>query len=159
EVDTVTRVVLAGGSFTAYLKNGRIRTYAPAPVTRTDSGGTASQVVATWRLALEQDRLGNSIRFTYKDFGIAGSISEVLLTRIDYTTTSAAPAQRHVDLVYVDKTGIDRATYYVNGMAVQSVKRLQQIQMYAPNPTTTQLVWSYTLGYQPSGLLGHSLLT
>ena len=107
-----------------------------------------------WLLDSEADRSGNAIRWTYTG---TESIGDYRPDRITYTyNTGVLTGQRYVQFVYEDRP--DPEVAYQVGVASTLAKRVKAIELYAPNPTATQLVWKYSLGYQTSSTQ-RSLLT
>ena len=185
EDDTFARIVSCGqgntiASFRVFSKDGRIRDYAAVPIP-SDYGGRppgdnpmGGTVDFAWLLSKDQDRAGNSIRYTYKpepvDFGATaadgvtplGAAIEYYPTRIDYTfqETTGEAGQRSIVFGY-GKPLVHRpdpSFSYVAGVRVNVTRRLATIDAWAPNPTTPEKVWHYDLTYDTSHGSGASLL-
>lgn len=171
EVDTFARVTQIGsltGStacFKVESKSGRILSYG-APVSgttcaastrnsRVQPGGATATL--SWLVEREEDRVGNTILYTYTDYGYG----EVLIASIDYTGFGAAVGDRRVSFTYGNRptstspSVIDNdvsASYLSGGLTLQS-KRLTQIDTWVG----TQNVRRYTLSYTVSGSRSVSL--
>jgi RHS repeat-associated protein len=146
------------GRFTAWLQNGRVRSYTPI-----DVGDPA--VRFGWLLGEERDRAGNAIRYSYQ----IGEGLEYYPTRIDYTfsgaTSPPAPGQRSVQFSYDTRPDTESA-FILNESSnalvpVRTTRRLSSIQLYAPSlssPLAQGLVWNYQLSYTQSPGSGRSRL-
>ena len=145
EHDQIARIVrlTAHPSFAwkVYLKDHRIRYYAKPTAASNDSP-----------LAEEHDRSGNFTRYAYLDG------SPRLIRSIQYTFhKSGAEAKREIVFHYAERE--DKIARRVNGEAYRWDKRLETIEMLAPNPDQKQVVWTYALHYEKSPDTGYSRLT
>lgn len=147
-------------TFTVRTKDSRLRTYSRSILgTRVSSGvgwnpdpvvgatsTTSPRII--WLLDSEKDSSGNEMRYEYT----LGD-GEFLTSKIRYTYSSygTAPSQqsgqRYVEFVYENRPDVSFS--YQSGVRYNSTQRLKSIDMYAPNPATTQLVWRYNLTYLP----------
>jgi RHS repeat-associated protein len=174
ESDTFAQIVSTGSDATtasgpdAFLvrtRDGLVMTYEPFTGTRTTSGvgfmqgpvdwvETVTQKRVVWLLTKESDRSGNEIRWSYTgDF----SNGDYRPDHISYTyNTGVLPASRSVQFTYEDRP--DVVTGWAAGVKYTLPKRIKSIDMFAPNPATTALVWRYTFGYITGGTK-RSLLT
>ncbi len=127
---------------------------------------TATDVVYAWLLDRVSDSSGNSMDFVYRTVAPAssGSLSfddrfalEYYPQRILYTSHESGLApQRSIEFIYEPRADvIDR---YTSGVHRRYRERLVRIEMHAPNPTTTERVWSYELSYTYSPDTNRSLL-
>ncbi|WP_194869476.1 FG-GAP-like repeat-containing protein [Myxococcus sp. AB025B] len=186
EVDTFARVTLlastASGppdSFEVRLKNGRILTYAarlegarviPQQVPPTGvSTSTLETVRFAWALSEVKDRQGNYMRLLYSLEGTHTTGFEHLLTRIEYTGshTDASVALPRRSVVFNYEPG-DVDESYVAGFKLRTSKRLERIEMFAPDVPVSQTQlgattsWrSYSLKYREGSeksISGRSLL-
>lgn len=146
-------------SFKAYLPDGRISTYtAQSALRHPDSVDVRDSVNLAYTLAETSDRNGNTIRYTYdvdQEVSAPWGLS-VLLVSIDYTNSGLEDGRRQVVFTYDDRP--DKAFAYTAGVRTRRDKRLAAVEMRAPNPITTEPVWSYALSYDPSPDTGRSLL-
>ncbi|MCX2185036.1 VCBS repeat-containing protein [Streptomyces sp. SKN60] len=167
--ESFVRVTSKGGtaaagpdSFTVEGRDGRIRTYKAYTQSSVasaagfsssgwaDSDKTTSTPKALWLLSVEADRSGNETRFEYTPDDAH------LPQRITYTHGAGGRAGvRKVEFTYEDRA--DKSFTYGTGVRIESSKRIKSIDMYAPNPDATALVWQYNIGYK-SGKSGHSML-
>jgi RHS repeat-associated protein len=174
ESDTFAQIISTGSdatiasgpdAFIVRAKDGLVMTYEPFTGTRTTSGvgftpgpvdwvETATQKRVVWLLTKESDRSGNEIRWTYTgDY----SNGDYRPDHISYTyNTGILPASRYVQFNYEDRP--DVVTGWEAGVKYTLPKRIKSIDMYAPNPAATGLVWRYTFGYITGGTK-RSLLT
>jgi RHS repeat-associated protein len=167
--------------FVVYAKNGRTQTYKSVraalmdeSVGLTDEGvdeqtGThtssthleqhSSAVAAPkvgWELVRDEDRSGNAVVYEYAPT-LSPHGHERVLSRIRYTSGPGRAPARNVDLVYEDRP--DWSFGYVAGVRHAQTKRLTSVQMFAPNPGVTSLVYQYDLAYLPiTGLRTRSQL-
>jgi hypothetical protein len=115
-----------------YLKDHRIRYYAKKTAASNDSP-----------LAEEHDRSGNFTRYAYTNG------SPRLIQSIKYTFhESGAEAKREIVFHYAKRD--DKIARRVNGESYRWDKRLETIEMLAPNPDGTEVVWTYALHYELS---------
>ncbi|NTX11735.1 hypothetical protein HUA76_13120 [Myxococcus sp. CA056] len=186
EVDTFAKVklssIIANGppdSFEVRQKNGRILTYAArlegarvipqqAPPTGVNTS-TLETVRFAWALSEVKDRQGNYMRLLYSQEGTHTTGFEHLLTRIDYTGshTDASVAQPQRSVVFNYEPG-DVDESYVAGFKLRTSKRLERIEMFAPDVPVSQtqmgavVSWrSYSLKYREGSersVSGRSLL-
>lgn len=173
EIVSVTGRALADGpdQFVVYAKNGLKRIYQPVraalmdeSVELTDEGFDAatgthtssthiaqhSQAVASpkvsWELARDEDRSGNAVTYEYVT-ALSPHGHEQVLSRIRYTAGPGRDPARRIDFVYEDRP--DWSFGYVAGVRYAQTKRLKAVQMFAPNPGATSLVYQYDLAYLP----------
>lgn len=164
-------------TFTVFSKDGRIRTYQARTAVRldesvklTDEGrtkdangivtsftsahhavpvtGAASTPRVAWELVSDEDRSGNGIHYDYTDWLTAHG-KERLLTKISYTYGTSTAAYREVDFTYEYRP--DPMSTWVSGVQYGQTQRLKTIEMHAPDPGATKLVWSYNLSYLATG--------
>ncbi|MCP3170207.1 RHS repeat-associated core domain-containing protein [Myxococcus qinghaiensis] len=166
-------------SFEVRQKNGRILTYAArlegarvipqqAPPTGVNTS-TLETVRFAWALSEVKDRQGNYMRLLYSQEGTQTTGFEHLLTRIDYTGshTDASVAQPQRSVVFNYEPG-DVDESYVAGFKLRTSKRLERIEMFAPDVPVSQtqmgavVSWrSYSLKYREGSersVSGRSLL-
>ncbi|WP_437805225.1 FG-GAP-like repeat-containing protein [Sorangium sp. So ce1078] len=148
------------GAFEVRTKDGRIRIYEETYATRVVASGEADPpvgiVTPLWLLARELDRSGNEIEYVHEQHGDTAPpyAHEFLIETIAYGPGSSP--RRKIVFEYEDRP--DPSTSYRGGIRWRSTKRLKKVAMWAPNPTSTQKVWEYTLDYE-MGQLGRSLLS
>ncbi len=162
--------------FTVELGDGRVRTYDPVVAEQiffdNDNKVFAhGSLRVEWRITSERDASGNTVSYEYDDFAGPGGANaqdywyEERPSRILYTAnlTDELPThgtqdlpQRHVKFEY--ENAPDTQWSWLAGVQRRHSSRLKTIEMYAPNPTATSLVWQYNLSYSPSASQ-HSLLT
>lgn len=172
EHDTIAKIVSNNQnnpySFRVWTKDGRIWDYEALQATRTKPKDTSpftivpqNPVKPVWLLKQVHDRSGNFMSFVYTidEEADAPYAIEYRPHRIEYTYLdgAAGPAKRWVEFTY----GLERpdpSFAYQNGVRFKTTTLLQSIDMYAPNPSTTEKVWSYSLTYERSKTTGRSLL-
>jgi RHS repeat-associated protein len=174
ENDSFSQIVSVGAdptiasgpdAFVVKTKDGQVLTYEPFTGIRATSGvgfnptpldwvDSVSSKRVVWLLTKQADRSGNDIRWTYTgDF----STGDYRPDRITYTNnTGILTGSRYVQFTYEDRP--DVAVSYVAGVKYALAKRIKSIDMYAPNPATTGLVWRYNFSYITSNTK-RSLLT
>ena len=156
-------------SFRAFLKDGRIRSYARDP-----------KLANEFLLAMEEDRFGNTITYSYIPPDTTTAIVDPVhpaplaiaeetarLGTINYTgrLSSGDIGSREVWLKYEDSPRPDPIFVTDSTPATSSKKRLKSIDCYAPAPgagtsvSAPTLAWSYALSYTLSTGSGRSLLT
>lgn len=116
-------------------------------------------VVWRWLLTSVEDVAGNRIDYHYDEVAPPGARQplerdnryavEYRLDQINYTSNDSAglPARRRVRFVYETDDRPDLIDGYQGGVHTRQTKRLLRIEMEAPNPVSTALVWDYRLGY------------
>ncbi|MFE9139479.1 FG-GAP-like repeat-containing protein [Streptomyces sp. NPDC007355] len=165
--------------FVVFAQNGHIFTYEARTATRTrdlaslhevldladpGGGGGRSQPLeeftpkkfheglstprVTWVLTEEADRSGNKIGYEYDNDVIDGGL-ETRLTFIKYTYGNNKTPQRRIEFKYEDRP--DHTFNYANGVRYAKLNRVSQIDIFAPNPATSELVRSYKFSYLPIG--------
>jgi RHS repeat-associated protein len=152
--------------FVVKTNDGQVLTYEPFTGTRATSGvgfnptpldevDSVSSKRVVWLLTKQADRSGNDIRWTYTgDF----SSGDYRPDRITYTyNTGILTGSRYVQFTYEDRP--DVAVSYEAGVKYTLAKRIKSIDMYAPNPATTGVVWRYNFSYITSSNTKRSLLT
>jgi RHS repeat-associated protein len=156
-VRSVQEGIDAPNRFVVRTKNGRLLTYNGRKATRVratngDSGTleVVGEVYAVWLLDAEEDRAGNKMTYEYTMGGVFGTYAFAYQpTRILYTShSSGAVAHREVRFTYELRN--DWLSHWHAGVRQETLGRLTAIAMYAPHPTSTQLVWRYNLGYEYS---------
>lgn len=172
--DTFVRVRSSGAQkadplgpeqFTVELGDGRVRTY-DAVTAQQITFDKANKVFAhgsvraEWRIQSEHDAFGNTISYEYEDSNGPGGVHaedywyEEHPSKIVYTAnlTNDQPThgpqdlpQRSVAFEYESRP--DARSEWTAGVQRHQSMRLKTIEMYAPNPTATSLVWQYNLDY------------
>jgi RHS repeat-associated protein len=151
-------------SFTVHQTDGTTRTYTAryAPVhtgvdARESHYDPADQIAFVYVLTLVEDVNKNRVRYLYdNEPGTAADESSLRLERIDYSIGTDEVVHRRIDLRYESRP--DPMIRYARGVKLVMRTRLSEIEMAAPNPTTTAPVWRYELAYKKSGDTGRSLL-
>lgn len=170
EEDQIARIYgyRVGGeqtSFHVWRKDGRIQHYTERVVQWRVVGGPLgvfpiAQVTTVWLLSSEDDRAGNTMTFEYDQEidQIAPYGAEYRLRSIRYTgrTDNSETPQREVRFVYEERP--DPIFLYRWGTRTEMTKRLTAVEMYAPKPYVTQLVWQYDLSYGQSTSTDRSVL-
>jgi RHS repeat-associated protein len=155
--------------FVVYEKDGRILEYAPITARREDrtllaedsiQEAVVTSVTLAWLLSKERDRAGNEMRYEYQvtledrsPYAI-----EYHPSAIEYTLQGNTGAIGKRKVVFAYETRPDPTFAYVSGVKLQTTKRLRAIEMFGPNPVTTEPLWSYALSYQTGPTAGRSLL-
>lgn len=168
EYESLTKVVAYGPtgspvSFLAHHPDGRVSTYEPHMATRLQSGGAdqppvpGDSVAAVYRVTTQIDAIGNKIAWTYEpeDGSQPGELA-YRVKRIDYSFENAELPRRSVVFHYENRR--DKVVSHRNGLRSRLTSRLSSIEMRAPNPTVTTMVWEYRFGYGESPDTGRSLL-
>ncbi|MCB1236481.1 MAG: VCBS repeat-containing protein [Verrucomicrobiae bacterium] len=117
-------------------------------------GGATPLVWAVTRIS---DTLGNRINFFYDE--VARSRGELLLTQVRYTANNNAPLSHGQEIVFEYEDRPDARTTYLQGYAIQSLKRLIAIESRATVGGTMTMARRYEFEYKTSALSGSSLLT
>lgn len=172
ELDSFRKITSAGGSreegpdsFTVWTSEGRKLTYSAVSAARIEASQSGNielgDVRFVWLLKQDEDRYGNTIAYEYSVTpASANSGFQYRPHRILYTGhTNGTVSRRYVEFTYDQLLDADRNTVWHNGVGVDRSGLLKSIDIYAPNPTATTLVWRYTLGYSASAATGRSLLT
>ncbi|HEU0037467.1 MAG TPA: RHS repeat-associated core domain-containing protein [Kofleriaceae bacterium] len=151
--------------FVVYDQDGTEHEYLPIRGPQLDNEDSLSdiaivneRIAVAYVLTTTKDRYGNRIEYRYDE------VSDKLFTKetayrlsgIYYSFTGSTP-QRYINLHYVTRP--DPVAHFIYGIKVVSRTVVDRIEMWAPNPTATQKVWSYQLGYTTSASSGRSLLT
>jgi RHS repeat-associated protein len=173
ETDSFAKVMSFGGTldggpteFRVATKDGRLRFYSAYSATRTGSavsltptlteGQKVSKVEKhVWLLDREQDRSGNEIRYEYT------ADDSHRPYRIWYTGGPNMQAQRYVQFNYAARaaaaSGSTSPDAYSAGVPSSLNQLVTSVEMYAPNPGATALVWRYAFSYK-TGRTGRALL-
>ncbi|NEA37345.1 hypothetical protein G3I17_37750 [Streptomyces sp. SID13031] len=178
EAESRTKVVSrdsdAGGPkwFEVWTDDGRHQRYEAAasadPMRYTTSSGgimPTATVRDSWVLKSESDRSGNVMTYSYSQvfepiagLAVPGAKSvEVVVDKIAYSTVSGAGQRRYVQFNYSDDRP-DVEFSWQSGVRKQTRKRLVSLEMFAPNPKDTALVWKYSFDYNTEGSTGRSRL-
>lgn len=157
EQDPFAKIVALGDdgsgpmSFTVHQPDGRMSTYAPVEGLQGED-----PVRFAYMLTETFDRSGNSIRYDYNvDPGDEEHRGiEVTLWRILYTNKDFVDGKREVIFDYDPRP--DPMFAYASAVRTRQDVRLASIHMRAPNPESTETIWSYALEYalpeeSPSG--------
>ncbi len=155
---------------------GIAQLFEPVPVPPTTPNKQAQQsVLATnlmvryaWALQSVRDRSGNTLIIYYDGYpfvpGAPPPPRDFVPTRIEYTASPSdgTPALRSVDFVWEDRP--DKEARLLTGLRIPQNKRLKQLQMSGPDPTSTDpyntsVLRSYSFAYQNNSVSGRSLLT
>ncbi len=105
-------------------------------------------MTTVWVLEEVKDRSGNSIRYSYNvtNESAAPFALEYSPSLIEYTFGgNGEQARRQVAFHYVDRT--DKSFAYESGVRTRMTQQLTSVVMSAPNPGSTDVVWSYEFGY------------
>ncbi|MEU9298528.1 RHS repeat-associated core domain-containing protein [Streptomyces sp. NPDC048266] len=144
------------GWFQVWTRDGLKKEYRPKTVPRVAATATAmnkysADVTLLWVLDKEIDRAGNVIeysygttQYTYPDSGAARS-TEILLDKISYSTADGSERRRFVKFNY-DKRK-DTSFTWVAGARAEQKQILTSIEMWAPNPVSTEMLWRYRFEY------------
>jgi RHS repeat-associated protein len=126
---------ISNTKFEVKTKSGRTNTYTQQGTQQT-----------TWQLSKEQDTFNNNIIYNYVKYGK----NEWLLDNIFYTGTGNSNGNRSINFNYGDRTKAYSHKYLANEIT-ESTKRLDKIEIYAPNNVTgvVELYRSYDLIYVP----------
>ncbi|WP_329481564.1 hypothetical protein OG555_05375 [Kribbella sp. NBC_01484] len=120
-----------------------------------------------WGLQSMRDRSGNMLIVYYEGYpfrpGAPPAARDFIPNRIEYTGSSGdrTPALRSVDFVWEERS--DREMKFVSGLRVTQNKRLKEVRMSGPDPTTTDpsnvsLLRRYAFAYRNDSVSGRSLL-
>lgn len=160
ERESFARIVsngVAGGpvSFDVWTRDGHVRHYEAITGKRTavdpawpNALTAIGNVTPAWVLNEVTDRSGNSIRYSYNVFNepTAPFSLEYSPSLIEYTFgSSGEQGRRQVAFKYADRS--DTSFAYESGVRTSMTKRLMSLVMSAPNPSSTEVVWSYDFGY------------
>ncbi|MFD9434233.1 hypothetical protein, partial [Streptomyces sp. NPDC060002] len=74
-----------------------------------------------------------------------GHSAELLPDRISYSTMNGAERRRYVQFVYEKRS--DPSFSWAAGIRLDQTKILSKLEMYGPNPSATDKLWSYDFGY------------
>ena len=173
ETDSFAKIISLGGTldggpdeFRIAGKDGRLRFYSDYLATRTGSAValwptvTEGQKIVTvpktvWLLDREVDRSGNEIRYEYT------SDESHRPYRIWYTGGPGQQAQRYVQFNYAARgtaaPGSTSTDAYAAGVPHRLDTLVTSVEMHAPNPGATGLVWRYAFTYK-TGHTGRALL-
>jgi len=168
ETDSFAQIVSLGSpatigagpdQFVVRTKDGRVMLYqayfAEQVTSAVQASGAAlpptSEIArpVTWLLASVKDRSGNEIRYEYLPPPAYGE-AVFLPWKIHYTYGTGQEAFRMVEFVWVDRAAEDRPVSFRAGVRATMTKRLDKIQMWAPNPFAKQVVWFYDLDHKLS---------
>jgi RHS repeat-associated protein len=127
-----------------------------------------SPVRFAWSLCSVRDRSGNMLLVYYDGFpsvqGAPPQSRDYVAMQILYTgsPTDGTPAMRTVDFVWGDRP--DPQTTLMSGLRIPHNKRLQELRMSGPDPTSadslnTGLLRRYVFTYQNNSVSSRSLLT
>jgi RHS repeat-associated protein len=117
----------------------------------------SGRVAFTYLLAESVDPSGNRVAYTYEDTDVknAGEVA-YRIQRIEYSYVNGTP-RRMVRFLYADR--LDPQIRYLRGVKLVNRSLVRMIQVFAPNPTETEHVWTYSFGYQSSTDAKASLLS
>lgn len=142
-------------------RDGHVSWYGESPPSQMSAlrYGTSTPVIFGWLVSRTEDRRGNGIRYTYQPDPLPNSAGR-LLESITYTESSTAKysgsAQRRVEFLWESR--LDPIARWVNGVCISTSSRLQEIHVFAPNPTNVEKVRSYRFDYGTSFRTKRSLL-
>lgn len=150
--------------FDVHARDGGVRRYVPIygnqltgvdALERLEAG---APIAIAYVIAESKDRNGNRITYTY-DYSDAQDATEVAFkpVEIDYAFSNGTTPSRKIKLIY--ETRPDPIVRFIHGVRFVNRSRLDQIEAWAPNPTTLSRVWTYNLTYQTSGDTGRTLLS
>ncbi|MEL6758906.1 MAG: RHS repeat-associated core domain-containing protein [Myxococcota bacterium] len=127
---------------------------------------TARDVVWSWALDSIVDPTGNTLNVQYRVVPATspaalafsdGFALEFYPHRITYGGhTDGLPARRGVEFIY--ETRPDPVDRFTSGVHHHYGERLARVDVLAPHPDSTELIWSYQLGYETSPDTGRSRL-
>ena len=143
-------------------KSGRIEYYGSTSASRAKGvrfdAGPSEETIA-WHLSRVKDRHDNEIHYDWIS-DPSGSATR-LLREIRYTISPAGPYQNSVErkVRFNYEARNDEIDAWVNGLNLHTSLRLAEIEMWAPNPATVEVVRSYKLTYETSFRSRRSLLT
>ncbi|SAL52446.1 RHS repeat-associated core domain-containing protein [Caballeronia concitans] len=120
-----------------------------------------------WSLSSVRDRAGNTLLIGYDGYpsnpGGPLPARDYVPTKMVYTGNQAdgKPALRSVEFVWEDRP--DAQSTVMSGLRIPQNKRLKELRMSGPDPTSTDpqnisLLRRYTLSYQTNSVSGRSLL-
>ncbi|MBR1517651.1 MAG: hypothetical protein IJ620_05880 [Bacteroidales bacterium] len=143
EIENHSRIAQAYGTdgifFVDTMPDGHIAYYGLSANSQLFTG----QGVVAWLLAKVIDAYGNTMDYTYSQYG-----NEALLSRIDYTYNTSAQTQpyAHVELSYIPRTHQNDA--YVSGGTMRQSRILSAVKMYNENRRVRSYRFSYsTVGW------------
>jgi RHS repeat-associated protein len=155
---------------------GNAQYFRPVPVpAKTPDKQAQASVLSTvlmvrygWGLKSIRDRSGNTLLVYYDGYpsqpGAPPPARDFLPVRIEYTGSpvDGTPALRTVDFVWQDRP--DKEARMMSGLRIPRNKRLKELRMSGPDPTSadpsnTGLLRRYSFGYQNNSVSGRSLLT
>lgn len=154
--ESFARIDRTGNTWTVLTPDGRVRTFA--------GSSTSSDLATRWNLTSEKDAFGNEIVYTWSSYSYNG-LTDYLLTRIEYTSNSAAGLAAHakVELGWralpdrCDNSAIPIGAQHDNRfglLRVRGLRRLETISSWVRD--TPAAAWDqrrlYTLGYDPTAL-------
>jgi hypothetical protein len=172
-------------SFTAYLKNGMIRSYGSSPSAAEGAASIATRIEGqrisrnvpdetqpiavtdtsqtvryAWALSRSEDRFGNGVNYYYTLFQTLSSNNEptyeFVPDAIRYTDHNSWPALKSIRFLYESRP--DTAAYYVSGLRMILLRRLVRLEMNGPEPILPTTVRKYKLGYQNNSVTQRSLV-
>jgi hypothetical protein len=166
EPDRMARIAITGHdslgplSFEVRTADGLIHTYS-LPIeamrhsfTTLPTSSTApvftnfTRARSSWVVRRTQDRFGNVMLISWSTQPVANGVAqEAVPVQIDYGGQLTDVLRRQVKFHYVTRPADGWRSFFNSGLLTQQSVRLQSIEMRAPNPTATDPVRWYQLGY------------
>ncbi|MBL8298639.1 MAG: hypothetical protein JNN30_09870 [Rhodanobacteraceae bacterium] len=176
ENDSITKIVAGDASaqgpqrFDVWTKDGTHSEYTSETATRntmTVNGiGKYEDVRLLWLLRRKTDGSGNVIEYDYhvNKLSDADNAIEILPRQISYSTANAGSRWRLVKFIYdgCDAVTCDRPDPIIvwqSGVRQETRKLLRSIELHAPRPSATSMVWRYLFTYEQGAITKNSRLT
>jgi RHS repeat-associated protein len=167
--------------FIVWRPNGEKATYEPRFATRLQGVNSRkhpaplnARVAPTYPIATLVDRTGHKVTYEYEEEPLAKALCNSAqfngnpplecsefsyrIAHINYSFTGSTAPRRRLRFVY-DEARPDPIVVNVSGVHSVIRSRLWRIEVYAPNPVSTEVVWSYVLKYEQSTDTLRSLLS